>query len=162
MSECQLGQGGGMWDPGRRDPSYRVTGTGNLVQSPVIGHNRTFTNSAVDIATIRTYYDNCLSMYDSGAGGDFGNSDEQGRFWVSGRAVWASYCTTLVGPNAGPSCDNDTSVTSIDVKDPSSYHPGGAQVLKADGSVDFASETIDQGLWIAWGSSRGGESVSLP
>ncbi|NQT16164.1 MAG: DUF1559 domain-containing protein [Planctomycetes bacterium] len=159
MAEAKLGRNEGMWDPSRRDESYRVTGTGNLLQSPAIGHNRAFTNSAADILTIQTYYQNCLDMYDAGSGGSFGESDEQGRFWVAGRAVWASYCTTLVGPNAGPSCDNDTSVTSIDVKDPSSYHPGGAQTLRADGSVSFASETIDQAIWIAMGSIKGGETL---
>jgi hypothetical protein len=160
MAEGRLGRNAGMWDPTVRDPRYRVTGTGNLVQSPVTGSSATFTNRAVDIATIQAYYQNCLAMYDAGTGGSFGESDRQGRFWVSGRAFWASYCTTLVGPNAGPACDRDTSPTSIDVKEPSSYHPGGVQALRADGTVDFYSETIDQAIWIALGSQNGGEPIS--
>jgi hypothetical protein len=160
MAEARLGRNQGMWDPTKRDPAYRVTGTGNLLQSPVVGSDRTFRNNPTDIATINAYYQNCLSMYDSGSGWH-DDSDQQGRFWVSGRAFWAPYCTTLVGPNAGPSCDNDTSVTTMDVKEPSSYHPGGVQVLKADGSAAFVSETIDQGIWISSGTINGGESVSL-
>ncbi len=161
MAEGRLGQNAGMWDPSKRDPSYRVvTGTA-LVQVPAIGNAYTFTNSAADMATIKAYYQNCLSMYAAGTGWD-GQSDEQGRFWTCGTAFRASYITTLIGPNAGPACDVDASVTNIDVKEPSSYHPGGVQVLKADGSVSFASETIDQAIWIAGGSIREGETLSLP
>ncbi len=156
MAEARLGRNSGMWDARTRDPSYRVTGTGNLLQSPVIGHNRTFTNSAIDIARINNYYQNCLVMYDSGSGWN-SSSDEQGRFWAAGRALWASYITTLIGPNAGPSCDNDTSVTTMDVKEPSSYHPGGALVLRADGSAGMVDDSINQAVWIALGSTKSGD-----
>jgi len=39
-----------------------------------------------------------------------------------------------------------------------SYHPGGVQVAKADGSVDFASDTIDKVIWRAMFTIQGGES----
>jgi hypothetical protein len=163
MAEGRLGTNAGMWDPTKRDPSYRVINTGDLVQSPVNGDARTFTASAVDIATIRTYYDNCLAMYDAGSGWDPANqSDEQGRFWTSATAFRAGYITTLVGPNAGPACDIDASVTNINVKEPSSYHPGGVNALRADASVGFVSETIDQAIWISVGTMSGGEPVQMP
>ena len=156
MAEGRLGRNAGMWDPSRVDPRYRVCNVGALTQSPAIGASRTFTNSATDIARINSYLQGCLSAYASGSGWN-GENDRQGRFWVSGRAFWASYCTTLKGPNAGPACDQDTSVTTIDFKEPSSYHPGGAQTLRADGSAHFESETIDQATWIALGSMNGGD-----
>ena len=161
MAECMMGQNQGMWSTSRRDPVYRVINAGDLIQNPAIGSNRSFTNSATDIATINTYYNNCLSMYDAGSGWE-DQSDQQGRFWAACNSWWAPYCTTLVGPNAGPGCDNDASVTIVQVKESSSYHPGGAQALKADGSVSFASETIDQATWIALGTIRGGEAVQWP
>ena len=34
--------------------------------------------------------------------------------------------------------------------------------LKADGSVGFVSETIDQAIWISAGTMNGGETVALP
>ena len=40
-----------------------------------------------------------------------------------------------------------------------SYHPGGANVCLGDGSVRFASETIDEAVWRAVGSIAGGESA---
>ena len=67
---------------------------------------------------------------------------------------------TLVGPNAGPACDNDRSVTDLSIKEPSSYHTGGVQAVLCDGSVKFVSENIDQLVWIAAGSINGGETLS--
>ncbi len=157
MAEARIGLNRGMWDPTKVEPYYRVVGTGNLLQSPVLGSSRTFTNQAVDLATINTYYQNCLSMYASGSGWN-ADSDDQGRFWSAGRGLWAPYITTLVGPNAGPSCDNDTSVTTVDVKDPSSYHPGGALCLSADASVDMVSNDIDQATWISMGTINAGDN----
>jgi len=163
MSEALLGKNAGMWDAAKVDPSYRVVVGSGLTQSPAIGSSKTFTNSANDMATIKTYFQTCLSMYSQGQGWDTQNqSDEQGRYWTSGTAYRAPYITTLVGPNAGPSCDVDASVTNIDLKEPSSYHPGGVQVLKADASVSFVSNTIDQAIWIAAGTIKGGETISLP
>ncbi len=41
----------------------------------------------------------------------------------------------------------------------SSRHPGGGQVVLADGSVMFVSEDIDRTTWSAMGTCRGGEVV---
>ncbi len=41
-----------------------------------------------------------------------------------------------------------------------SYHPGGANFLLGDGSVRFASESIDSTVWMAVGSRARGEVVS--
>jgi prepilin-type processing-associated H-X9-DG protein len=41
-----------------------------------------------------------------------------------------------------------------------SRHPGGVNVLKADGSVQFVSQNIDLATWQAMGSISGGEIVS--
>ncbi len=156
MAEARIGRNAGRWDPRKRDPSYRVVTGSALTQYPAIGHNRTFTNAGVDIARINVYYQNCVEMYDTSQGWH-GSSDEQGRFWAAGRALWAPYITTLIGPNAGPSCDQDTSVTTMDVKEPSSFHPDGAMVLRADGSTSLESDSINQAVWIALGSTRSGD-----
>jgi prepilin-type processing-associated H-X9-DG protein len=44
----------------------------------------------------------------------------------------------------------------------SSYHPGGANVGLADGSVRFIEETIEFDVWQAAGSRAGGEPLTLP
>ena len=43
----------------------------------------------------------------------------------------------------------------------SSRHPGGAQVVFADGAVRFLTETIDRRTWSALGTRHGGEAVGL-
>ena len=43
-----------------------------------------------------------------------------------------------------------------------SFHPGGCQFVKADGSASFLSETMDFGVYQALGSKDGGESLQSP
>ena len=69
-------------------------------------------------------------------------------------------------PNSGSNgtfktvnCDDDTSETTMDIKNASSYHVGGAHVLLADGAVTFASDTIDHGVWVGAGSIDGEEDT---
>jgi len=42
----------------------------------------------------------------------------------------------------------------------SSHHPGGAQVVLADGAVVFISESIDRGTWSSLGTRAGSEVVA--
>ncbi len=158
-SELRIGLNTGQWDPTvrPREPFYRVTGAGRL-QRAGNENGRVWRATPAHITQINAYYANCLSRYDSGSGWN-GSSDEQGRFWASGRVYWGPWFTTLIGPNAGPSCDNDNSVTDMSVKEPSSYHVGGVHALIGDGAVKFVSENIDQAIWIGAGSARGGESL---
>jgi prepilin-type N-terminal cleavage/methylation domain-containing protein/prepilin-type processing-associated H-X9-DG protein len=161
LAEARIGLNSGQWDPARRPRIfwYRVV-TGAALERAANAAGRAWDNSAAHITLINTYYNNCLSMYDSGSGWD-GASDEQGRFWCAGRVYYGPYCTTLVRPNAGPSCDVDTSVTNMDIKEPSSAHAGGVMAAMCDGSVTFVSETLDQAIWIGAGSINGGEQTSL-
>jgi prepilin-type processing-associated H-X9-DG protein len=39
----------------------------------------------------------------------------------------------------------------------SSRHPGGVNVVFADGAVHFVGETVDEGVWRGAGSISGGE-----
>ena len=41
-----------------------------------------------------------------------------------------------------------------------SFHPGGVNVLMADGSVRFVKESINQLTWWALGTKGGGEVIS--
>jgi len=41
-----------------------------------------------------------------------------------------------------------------------SYHPGGVNVLMADGSVRFVGDSVDEGVWRAVGSRAGAEQLS--
>jgi len=41
-----------------------------------------------------------------------------------------------------------------------SFHPGGVQVVRADGSVQFLSETVAAGIVAALVSKNGSEAIS--
>jgi prepilin-type processing-associated H-X9-DG protein len=62
-------------------------------------------------------------------------------------------------PNTKINCDNDRSVTTMSIKNASSWHTGGAQVLLVDGSVKFTSENIDHGTWVGAGTKGDGETL---
>ncbi len=96
--------------------------------------------------------------------------------WNDGRFAFAGFHTVL-GPNS-PSCSRDGgNIHDADwiLSSATSLHPGGVNVLFADGSVRFISETINTGtvsaayptsgrspygVWGALGSRSGGEAVS--
>ena len=103
------------------------------------------------------------------------SSFERGSTWAMGHPFWAA-TTTVLAPN-GPSCYNRTSRGFSGDDNPSwdwglwtagSRHPGGCQVVMADGAVRFANEAIDTGthippdfgVWGALGTISGGEVVS--
>jgi hypothetical protein len=160
MSEMQIGQNTGAYGANTqpRIPWHRVV-TGQRLESAANTNGRVWDGrNAAQIAQINSYYNNCLATYDSGGGWN-GASDEQGRFWASGRVYWGPWLTTLIGPNAGPSCDNDVSVTDMSVKEASSYHTGGVLALLGDGSARFVSENIDQAIWMSVGSKNRNEVV---
>ncbi len=86
-------------------------------------------------------------------------------------------CQTILPPNA-PSCSRDNDAANQCYGTPSSNHSGGVNCLRADGSVQFVSETIEvkgqdrtswadpmgespHGVWGALGSINGGESAGM-
>lgn len=98
-----------------------------------------------------------------------------GTNWHDGQPMHVGF-TTVLPPNAPACADGGSWADSYTAcLPPSSDHPGGVNVLMADGSVDFVSETIDTGnlnaaqptngpspygVWGAMGSKNGGEAVS--
>jgi prepilin-type processing-associated H-X9-DG protein len=106
-------------------------------------------------------------------------SERKGTWWFRAAPVNVSF-HTLLPPN-GPTCVNitrDAQGGSHAMKSASSYHAGGVNACAADGSVKFISETIncgnlatakikasgasEFGIWGAFGSRNGRESVALP
>jgi prepilin-type processing-associated H-X9-DG protein len=94
--------------------------------------------------------------------GYFGKSTTLGQNWALG-LVGYSLGNTLLPPNPPfPNCSVNASGTlqSPGLWGLSSYHPGGAMVLLADGSVKFLKDSTTREVVWALGSRSGGEIVS--
>lgn len=84
------------------------------------------------------------------------NPWDRGIAWLFGDQMYTGYNHVLT-PNQN-SCTNGGTVQT-GAYTAGSLHPGGINVLSADGHVDFKSEMIDLRVWRAFGSRNGGESL---
>ena len=73
--------------------------------------------------------------------------------WLCGQHIF----THVSGPNSR-SCGFFLSLRAV--MPPSSKHPGGVNLLLADGSVRFIKDSIDRTVWRAMGTISGGEVIS--
>jgi prepilin-type N-terminal cleavage/methylation domain-containing protein len=160
--------------PGFRDIYYKfadiLDGTSNTLAMSERGHrpdNRELVGnvcyaSTLDPATCLTHV--LGNEYDTGCSL---TSWSAGELWAFGHPHWNAFVTVL--PPNGPSCTNhggDNLSNASGIFTAGSHHPGGAQALKVDGSVDFISETIDAvggktgyGVWGALGTRNGNEAT---
>ena len=161
MSERCRGafNGGGL---GQTNPQPIKTGTatglGNLNTNPATNPG----SCLAQVGSSGNYYANPAIV-----------KNRFGHLWTDGQMERVGF-TTVIAPN-GPACTGDANINAdcrSGVYPPSSYHPGGALAVMADGSVRFVSEGIDTGnlsfsevtsgpspygVWGALGSKSGGE-----
>ncbi len=82
--------------------------------------------------------------------------------WTNGGVYYSGF-TTALPPNQPVDWDwvdeNDGGPTYMSLS-ASSLHPGGVNVLFADGSVKFIKNTVNAATWRALGSVQGGEVIS--
>ena len=124
----------------------------------------TVPDPSVSVATLQTLVSAC-----SGSG-KFGVKLGHTR-WTNG-GVYYSGVTTAVPPNTGAtypgfggpfdwvSTDENNGGPTYASLSASSYHPGGVNVLMADGSVKFMKNTVSPFTWRALGTIGGGEVIS--
>lgn len=110
-------------------------------------------------------YDACMKLDTSTYNKKKFQFSRAGRNWTRGTYVASRY--NHVMPPNGRSCsrsdgggalgavvnENGGAVTA------SSRHPGGVNLVRADGSADFITDDVDHALWRAMGSRDGGEVV---
>ena len=86
----------------------------------------------------------------------------QGMSWVMGEMCCTSY-NHVSTPNdktcAAPNFPGTMANMAMQVP-PSSYHPGGVNVLYGDGAVHYIKNTVDLRNWRAMGTRNGGEVIS--
>ncbi len=155
-----------------------IVAKGALVKGGIAGSANVITSTGHNICQSGMNAQNCLAVTSDGV--EFNTSatttlgDRRGRRWADGQPVYSS-CNTILPPNA-PACGgaslNDYNPTLLP---PQSYHSGGVNCAKVDGSVSFVSDTINTGtltayckragksnfgVWGAMGSRDGGETVA--
>lgn len=82
----------------------------------------------------------------------------RGKQYYRGIVVTTFYSHTLTPNSIHRDCIRGTGLNAGHLA-ARSYHPGGAQVCLADGSVRFASNTITEDVWRAVGSKSDGDVV---
>ncbi len=87
----------------------------------------------------------------------FQRVSDVGAPWLQGYHSTTTYFH--VGPPQGRSCMFPPGRIATTAK---SYHTGGVEVARCDGSTSFVSQTIDIVVWRALGSRNGGEAVGAP
>ncbi|QDT16457.1 DUF1559 family PulG-like putative transporter [Alienimonas californiensis] len=111
------------------------------------------------------YYNTSVTL-----GGSGGNGRYRGDRWMDA-CMTATQFITVIQPN-GPSCSALTGNSENGLMTAGSWHTGGIQVVMVDGSVNFISDTIDNGdlgrahvtrgkspygVWGGLGTRAGGE-----
>ncbi len=150
-------------------------GTGNIAQiapqdfisvgsfpagmSTTVGGSEIVT--AANYSSLQTWLNTCgLKRTASGSRGS--HTSLLGQTWAWGAYVW-SMGNTLQPPNSQyPNCSTTgaSGVANPGVIGLSSFHPGGANVLMADGSVHFLKDTTNPTVILALGSRALGEIIS--
>lgn len=86
------------------------------------------------------------------------------QYWCTSRSYQGSGISTLNTPNSAHAdcgqAGGDTSPSTSGSNSARSRHPGGVNVLFADGNVRFVKDSIGEKIWWALGTRAGGEVVS--
>lgn len=94
--------------------------------------------------------------------------DPKGFSWANGEYRTSLY-NHYYGPNSSQvdcistllSGGADRRFTPFGWRAARSHHPGGVNILRMDGSIDFVTEDIDLGVWRASSTIQGGEIANL-
>ena len=79
-----------------------------------------------------------------------------GRSWSSGYSLAAPTFVHILGPNAVAGHFSTSKTEGDNLISPSSQHTGGVNLARADASVSFVSDDIDQEVWWALGARDDG------
>jgi prepilin-type N-terminal cleavage/methylation domain-containing protein/prepilin-type processing-associated H-X9-DG protein len=101
----------------------------------------------------------CTAAWSAGSTPDV----QRGDSWMHGSMAMTLF-NSVVTPNGVSNqwtyCSDTGSGSASRFSNSDSYHPGGVNVLMADGHVQFMKNSINQATWWALGTIAGGEVIS--
>jgi prepilin-type N-terminal cleavage/methylation domain-containing protein/prepilin-type processing-associated H-X9-DG protein len=123
------------------------------------------TNATTNLPALMADFALCNQNYTAGT--NLGSTGIYGRAWIMGDAGSGTF-QTLIPPSSPTNlwadcclnCNRNNSQTYQGYHNAASYHPGGANVGLADGSVRFVKSSIGMQTWWALGTRAGGEVIS--
>ena len=137
-------------------PGSRLIGMVNVALPAAALQANAFNNPAGVLSGIST----CTTAWNSSS---VTVDTQRGDTWSQG-AICTTLFNTIVPPNGQSDAWAYCSATSnggvANYSNVDSYHPGGANVGMADGSVRFIKNSINQSTWWGLGTIAGGEVIS--
>jgi prepilin-type N-terminal cleavage/methylation domain-containing protein/prepilin-type processing-associated H-X9-DG protein len=117
-------------------------------------------NALTNVPAVQAAIQQCSQFW---VAGGYTANDQRGDTWCQG-AMCATLFNTVVPPNGQNDswayCDAYASGAVSNISNSDSYHPGGVNVLIADGSVRFIKNSVNQVSWMGLGTINGGEVIS--
>jgi prepilin-type processing-associated H-X9-DG protein len=118
-------------------------------------------DASANLANTMAALQACQTAWQTGAGG--AADDQRGDNWSHGSMAIELF-NTIATPNYANGsfayCSRIGSGGRADISNADSWHPGGVNVLFADGSVRFVKNSISMPTWMALGTKAGGEVIS--
>ena len=105
------------------------------------------------LTNLQSYIASCNAMKTKSP---TGNLNDRNEWWAAGRGTEGPIAPTLLTPNS-PNMDCNNYQYSTLTERARSRHPGGVDILMADGSVRFLKNSVTQTTWWALGTKAGGE-----
>jgi prepilin-type processing-associated H-X9-DG protein len=122
--------------------------------------NAILQNALTNVPAVQAAIQQCSQFWNAGG---YTPNDQRGDTWCQG-AMCATLFNTIVPPNGQNDswayCDAYASGAVSNISNSDSYHPGGCNVLLADGSVRFIKDSINQLSWMSLGTISGSEVIS--
>jgi prepilin-type processing-associated H-X9-DG protein len=119
--------------------------------------NSGVSNGTATVSNSFAYYQVCKTKDPLSTNASLYSDWALGDYWHAGSITGGTRYNHVMPPNTwscgyGGTHDGGASTAS-------SRHPGGVNVLMADGSVRFTKQTINVQVWEAMGSRNGGEII---
>ena len=128
--------------------------------------NLNVSDARSNLVAIMNAANQCVQNIQSGSPGPGSNSN-RGYRWQTG-SPGLSLTNIIITPNSNQyqfsgcrlDCAAGCGVDFGHFFTPSSSHPGGVNVLMADGSVRYVKDTVNQNTWMSLGTKDGNEVIS--